>query len=33
VDAFATAVRAVPLDPNWLERQAAKEERRVEPAP
>jgi hypothetical protein len=33
VDAFAAAVRAVPLDPNWLERQAAKEERRVEPAP
>lgn len=26
VDAFATAVRAVPLDQGWLERQAAKEE-------
>lgn len=26
VEAFAAAVRAVPVDPNWLERQAAKEE-------
>ena len=26
VEAFAAAVRAVPIDPNWLERQAAKEE-------
>jgi hypothetical protein len=29
VDAFAAAVRAVPLDPNWLDRQAAKEENRT----
>lgn len=33
VDAFATAVRAVPIDPNWLERQAAKEEGGLAAAP
>jgi hypothetical protein len=31
VEAFAAAVRAVPVDPNWLERQAAKEEGAVAP--
>ena len=33
VDAFAAAVRAVPLDKNWLERQAAKGEGGAEGAP
>jgi parvulin-like peptidyl-prolyl isomerase len=33
VDAFAAAVRAVPLDKNWLERQAAKDESGTDVAP
>lgn len=33
VDAFAAAVRAVPLDKNWLERQAAKDDGGADVAP